>query len=211
MSSEEDSNRGSKGSIIPEMPITNTPQQSQLPETMAKEEMMNEASIPIFKSIVDKVDMAMWYKKIKENSDERHVTTLVARSISSLSTEAVTNEDPLESYQDQFKGWSRKFFDKVEGEDKRALKAFLRQDGIYTGRRNGTIRRQLHLLLNVEELSEWYLDEFKKAKFDLRSNAYSKQKVLQQPQDQHSNYALNTQNDHRQNIFQQHTPRPLPQ
>ena len=169
---------------------------------------MKDASVPIARSVMDNIDMTLWYKKITEDSNELHVTTLVARGISSLSTEGCTDEDLLEAYQDQFKGWNKDFFDKVEGEAKRALKALLRQGGIYTGRRNGAIGRQLADLLTTEMLPEWNPDEFEKMKFDIRSEAYRKQQALQRPKDKHLNPTLYAQNETRNHTPQQHTPKP---
>src|SRR6478735_2588934 len=116
MSSNEDNNGGSRGFIALEMPTADTSQRSRLPRTATKEEMMEDASVPISRSFMDNIDMALWYKRITGDSDERHVTTLVARGISSLSTEGVTDEDLLEAYQDQFEGWNKELFDRVEGE-----------------------------------------------------------------------------------------------
>jgi hypothetical protein len=213
MSADQDNRKGSGGTNTLDtlnVPKTDTSRRFRLPRTTTKEEMMKDASVPIARSIIDNIDMTLWYKPITKDSEDLHVTTMVARGISSLSAEGLTDDELLEAYQDQFEGWGKDLFDRA-GEAKRALKALLRQGGIYTGRRNGSIGRQLDDLLTMEELPEWDLDDFQKAKFDIRSDAYRRQQALQQPQDQRSNLALHAQNENRQSTAQAPALRPPPQ
>ena len=76
----------------------NTLRRSQLIQISTKEEIIKDATVPIARSIMDKINITLWYKLITNNSDKQHVTTLVARGLSSLGKEGCTNKDLLEVY-----------------------------------------------------------------------------------------------------------------
>ena len=66
------------------------------------------------------------------------------------------------------------------------MKTLLRQGGVYTRRRNGSIGQQLADLLEAEDLPEWNKEEFAKVTFDTKSRAYCKQQGLPMPNEQGS-------------------------
>jgi hypothetical protein len=143
MSADQDNCKGSRGTNTLNtlnVPKTDTSRRFCLPRTTTKEEIIKDASVPIARSIIDNIDITLWYKLITKDSEDPYVTTMVARGISSLSAEGLTDDELIKAYQDQFKGWGKDLFNRA-GEAKRALKALLQHGGIYTGRRNRSIRR----------------------------------------------------------------------
>ena len=59
---------------------------------------MKDCSVPISQSLIDNIEMSLWHEPISESSDKTHVTTLVARGLSSLSAERCIDKDLLEAF-----------------------------------------------------------------------------------------------------------------
>lgn len=141
--------------------------------------MIEDSSVIISKLAISLVDLKLLDLPITEESDKAQLTTVVVKEICGLSSEGSTDENLLFNFQSAFEGWNKALFDRVDGDARRALKTLLRQGGVFTGRNNGPIGQQLGTLMAMETLPEWDADEFKKMKFDPKSDAYQKQLQLQ--------------------------------
>ena len=139
------------------------------------EYMMRNSRVAIPSTLMAMIDMTLWFVDMTKESITAHATTAIARAIGSLSEEGRFDYNLLEAFQEIFEGWNKEMFDKLTMEGKRILKQFLREGGVYTGRKNGGIAAQLAELLTVEDLPEWNMEEFKRMTFDERSKAFQEQ------------------------------------
>ena len=139
------------------------------------EYMMRNSRITIPSTLMETIDTTLWFVDVTKESTTTHATTAVARAIGTLSEEGKFDYGLLEAFQEIFEGWNKAMFDKLTMEGKRILKQFLREGGVYTGRKNGGIAAQLAELLTIENLPEWNMEEFKRMTFDERSKAFQKQ------------------------------------
>ena len=142
------------------------------------EYMMRNSRVAIPSSLMEMIDTTLWFVDVTKESTTAQATTAVARAIGTLSEEGAFDYNLLEAFQEVFEGWTKEMFDKLTGDGKRILKQFLREGGVFTGRKNGGIATQLEELLTVEDLPEWNMEEFKRMEFDKRSKAFQRQQQM---------------------------------
>jgi hypothetical protein len=118
------------------------------------------------------LDFPQWDEPVTENSTPKHLNTHIAsRCVSYVSAEYV-DEDLLQAYLEDFENWTESMFAKTMLDFRRLLKSTLRNGGIYTGRRFGSITTQLVQLLKSEKLQQWDEDELASTQLSSRSRFY---------------------------------------
>ncbi|KAI0993883.1 hypothetical protein K3495_g14301 [Podosphaera aphanis] len=105
------------------------------------------------------IDPSLWFTPVSDNPTEVHITTWVARQLQDYTYGNLIRDDLFFAFQEDFASWAETNFDKINQPFKRELKLLLRKRGIYTGKNNGPIGRQLANLLKIESCPEWPVDE----------------------------------------------------
>jgi hypothetical protein len=89
------------------------------------------------------------------------------------------DDDLFAYYLEDFEGWTKEMFSKVERITLRSLKSVLRHRGVYTGKNHAKITDSFLKILKMENLPEWDPAEFQAMEFDNRSKAYKRQQNAQ--------------------------------
>ena len=100
------------------------------------------------------IDLRLWFTPVSDNPTEVHVTTSVARQLQDYTYGNLVGDDLFYAFQEDFATWMETNFDKINQPFKRELNLLLRKRGIYTGKNNGPIGRQLANLLKIESCPE---------------------------------------------------------
>lgn len=99
---------------------------------------------------------------ISENSGVAHVTTLIAKAITSYTNNEEIDEELLATFQEDFEGRTLNHFSIAEPEVRKALMQALRDCGIYLGSTAGHIYKQFFELLTASSLPVWNENELLK-------------------------------------------------
>jgi hypothetical protein len=98
-----------------------------------------------------------------EATNPKHLQTYVLDWIDSNKRNIYTGTILLDDFKDKFEGWSEIMFDTLEKRVRKAAKSFLKDRGIYilNVTTRTSIPKQLHELLQMEELPKWPENEIK--------------------------------------------------
>jgi hypothetical protein len=128
-----------------------------------------------FQVTYDMITPALWSKPVpteEEDLDEEidtWTTTWTAKMIYDYHTGMTADNELFDEFQQDFEGWSLDFFQAVDKQTLRSLKAVLRQRGVYTGRTNLNVPNALFNLLQSEEPLQWHEGELQATDLHPRS------------------------------------------
>jgi hypothetical protein len=124
------------------------------------------------------IDTSLWGIPAPEDADETHATTWVAKIVHDYNVAMVWDNDLFGDYLEDFEGWTKDMFLKVERNTLRSLKTVLRHRGVYTGNNRAKIVDSLHSMVDMKDALEWDLADFRTMDFDRRSKAYKRQQDI---------------------------------
>lgn len=117
-------------------------------------------SIKIFGSYHKHADIAFWETDVThDNTDEKAVTTHVARFIITNASSSTHGYELFNDFQDHFDGWTEATWNRAHKEYRKALKTFLRNRGIWTGPKNYSYATSFLMLQRQEIPPIWPKDE----------------------------------------------------
>ncbi|KAF4505192.1 hypothetical protein G6O67_007167 [Ophiocordyceps sinensis] len=117
-------------------------------------------SIKIFGSYHKHADIASWETDVThDNTDEKAVTTHVARFIITNASSSIHGYELFNDFQDHFDGWTEATWNRAHKEYRKALKTFLRNRGIWTGPKNYSYATSFLMLQRQEIPPIWPKDE----------------------------------------------------
>jgi transposase InsO family protein len=98
-------------------------------------------------------------------------TTWTAKMIHDYHTGMTADDELFYEFQQDFEGWTLDFFQAIDKQTIKSLKAVLRQRGVYTGRANLNVPNALFNLLQSEEPLQWHEGELRATDLHPRSKA----------------------------------------
>ena len=112
-------------------------------------------SLNLVPAMYDQVDVKLWNVPATIDSPSTHLLTYLLSKCADYVWGKYIDGILLSAFCEDFERWDEITFAKVPSAFKRALKIALREGGVYTGRINGGMNKQLAELLRKQELQRW--------------------------------------------------------